>query len=816
MGYVDRIDSFFPKQRINYKEKIADDKAWAKKVIDLLLMSDTADGFISEEGRYNKMLSNYQLYNNIINQTEFERDCNPLGIEVGQLKDEIKPYNKTPNKINALLGEEYSRPFNYRTVLVNAEGIKSKQEHKKKLLMDFVNSYTMDILSKINPMIGKQNPETGEIIKPEHLDDYINYSYQDSREALANKILDYIVRKEFVIDKKNDGFKHGLLSGEEHAWVGIENNEPVVQVLNTLGTFYHKSPDVKFIEDGLYAGYRTRMNIGDIIDKFGQYLKEDDLLKLEGTMHGYSSSDYSLHKDMRYGHTLSSDPNNLLGNTIDEGSYNKAKSEDWVVYHVEWKSQKKVGFLKFQNNFGEEEMIMVSEDFEVPSYATKSKIEYKGHKKDLYIFDDMSLEWAWIPEVWEGIRIGDGIYCCIGPKEYQYRSIDNPFKVKLGYHGVVYSNMNSESISLMERMKPFQFLYFIISHKLKRLIARDKGQIFHFDLSMVPESIGLEKTIYYLEEMDIDFFDPLQNAENPGAYQRGKITGATSRSNMQHIAGYIQLLAYVDEQINDAAGITRQREGQTQANEAVTNAQQNLIRSSTVTEAVYFKPHDLLWENILNSVVQCAQTAWSGKSIIKQYVLDDLSIQTLEVPSESLVNSDIGVFVSNSTKDTDVFHQLKGLAQPLLQNDKARFTDIIKLLKSDSIRDLEMTIMKSEKRLQQEQLEQIRAQQESQQAAQQMAFQAKQMDIEATKQLQAQKDAAAMERELVKSFSWNEDKDINDNLVPDVLEVEKFREELKFKREELQQEKEENRKERESKEKLARINATKSSSPKKN
>ena len=154
--------------------------------------------------------------------------------------------------------------------------------------------------------------------------------------------------------------------------------------------------------------------------------------------------------------------------------------------------------------------------------------------------------------------------------------------------------MNAEAISLVERMKPFQYLYFIIAHKLKRLIARDKGQTFHFDLSMVPEQIGLEKTIYYLEEMDIDFYNPLQNAESPGVYQRSKVTGSTSRSNMQFIISYVELLRAIDEQINDVAGISAQREGQTSPNQAVTNAQQDIIMSSTVTEATYFKPHDML------------------------------------------------------------------------------------------------------------------------------------------------------------------------------------------------------------------------------
>ena len=192
-----------------------------------------------------------------------------------------------------------------------------------------------------------------------------------------------------------------------------------------------------------------------------------------------------------------------------------------------------------------------------------------------------------------------------------------------------------------------------------------------------------------------------------------------------------------------------------------------------------------------------------------------MSVQTLEVPSESLVNSDIGVFVSNSTRDVELFGELKALAQPLLQNDKAKFSDIIKLLKSTSIRELEMNIIGSESQSQAQELERIRAQQESQKQAQEMAMQVKQMDQQHALALQDKKDAAAMEREKIKALSWAKDQDVNDNLIPDVLEAEKFQEELRFKRDELKQEKEENQKERESKEKLAKISANKLKTPSK-
>lgn len=178
----------------------------------------------------------------------------------------------------------------------------------------------------------------------------------------------------------------------------------------------------------------------------------------------------------------------------------------------------------------------------------------------------------------------------IGPKELQFRSKDNPNDVSLGYHGVIYNATNASPVSLMDRMKPFQYLYFIVMHKLKELIAQDQGKVFHFDTTMVDPKIGLEKTLYYLKKLNIDFFNPLANADVPGQAQRGKISGETDMSNMQFILSYINILAALDNQISEVAGVSRQKEGQAAPSEAVTNVQSNIQMSSMVTE-VYYRLH---------------------------------------------------------------------------------------------------------------------------------------------------------------------------------------------------------------------------------
>ena len=86
----------FPKQRLSFNDKIKDDYKWCKTVIDNLLTNYSADRSImnSPGSLYDKKLANYRLYNNILDQADFERECNPLGLEVGQFRDEIQPYIK--------------------------------------------------------------------------------------------------------------------------------------------------------------------------------------------------------------------------------------------------------------------------------------------------------------------------------------------------------------------------------------------------------------------------------------------------------------------------------------------------------------------------------------------------------------------------------------------------------------------------------------------------------------------------------------------------------------------------------------------------
>jgi hypothetical protein len=733
--------SLFPKQRESYSKKSANDFKWAKNVMDSLEDHHTSqatsvyntDGY-TEKSNYERKLSNYRLFNNILDQKDFARECNPFGLSEDLFKDSIQAYNKIPNKINVLLSEEARRPFNYKAVLVNDDGIKSKQVELTNAMrskfeqgIELVIELLREQLAASNP---NQDPEQAqqlideainEMIDPDDLERFKSTTFLSQKEIAANQILTYLTKALDTRSKMNDGFKHALLTGEEYVWVGPRAGNPTVDVLNTLGEFHYKSPDVKYVQDGLYAGYKTVMDPGMILDLFGEHLSNDDIDFIQGeSIDNEKSGKDSGHKD--YPNTsnarhMKSWYDQFTDTKSSTGAYGPSnRSTDWEVAHMEWRSQKKIYFVTTHTEDGDESKFMVGEDFIIPDYATTTKTkDLYNTTKTIHHFDEFSVEESWVPEIWEGVKIGDNKYCCIGPKPFQKRSIEDPTNLKLGYHGLVYSSMNAAPICPVDRMKPFQYLYFILVDKLKRLIARDKGKVYHFDVTMLPENMSLDKAIYYLEELDIDFYNPLANADVPGANSRAKISTATDRSNSQYINNYIGMMEAIDQQISDIAGIPKAREGQTQASEAVTNVQQNLLQSGLVTGPI-INAHFKLWEEIYTSLVNLTQAMYKDKKFRKQFVLDDLSVQNIEVSPDLLSNADFGVFVSNTSKDTQVFDTLKQLSQALLQNDKAKLSDIVKIVKATSVEQLERDIAKSEKDMETQVQQDQQFQQEMQQA----------------------------------------------------------------------------------------------------
>jgi hypothetical protein len=720
-------------QRISYKEKTENDYAWARAYMDHIIQYFGPFSGNSYDN-YKRKLANYRFFNNELEYEDVAYECSLLNIDKNTFNDIIQPFVWVHNVIDVLIGENNNRPFNHRVILINSEGVKSYNRQKTKLLNDYleqminqeIEQYKLEEMENNPPEFTGDEEQDAQIqeeyemqlqqqvdklqkrrvfMDPDAIEKYM-LTWQDEREIAANKLLMYYKNKLEIKSLKSDGFKHGKIVGEEYAWVGIVNDEPVIKLLNPLNVFYHKSPDIKFIQYGDYAGYISYMSIGEVLSTFD--LTEEDAAKLEGytTLRSSYGMDVKMSSPQQQFRNKPFEMRFLRGSYADEnatvGAYGQGNLEELVkVVHVEWRSKRKVGFVEYVDEFGEPQEEMVSEDFIIPKDHKKEVDKSKYGLPVTYyyfyneVFGEVKLCWKWIDEIWEGTLIDEDIYLNIRPKELQYRELENPNSVKLGYHGVVYNNLNSSPVSTLDRAKPFNLLYIVVAHKMKHMIALDKPPILNIDVDEIPDNLDKKDFIHFMDTMGIKFTQRLKHADNPAAANlMATSSGQTQdRSTLQHILNYYQVLNLLKQDMFSIAGVAPERMAQSSHQQSVTNAQQNLTQSAHITD-YEFKIHNLHWSKLLNSLVETAiyHLVTTKKKLVKRFILEDSTVASLEIDPEQYTNVDLGLFTTDTGKEHDIFEHLKQMTQALIQNDKISLSILTKMLEADSLSELKKHI----------------------------------------------------------------------------------------------------------------------------
>jgi hypothetical protein len=703
-GYND-----IPRQRLPKSKKT---KAWGRAVIDDLEKLSYTDSYNGRSSRYKKQV-NYDLFNGVFDLSDFEYVVNPYGFKENEFPATLQHYDIISPKINLLVGEEIRRPFNYRAVSVNEDAISEMEEKKKKVIMDTYSEFIKAIAE------GKDPNEAEAKIK--NLEKYMKYSFSDMRERTSNHILNYLVREQDLEYKFNQGFKDALIAGEEIYWTGIVSGEPVCRLVNPLDITIISDPDSDFVEDATAIIEERWLSVPTIIDEYYQSPDFTDALarKLEskygsgGNNFGEDAIDYPSVQMIIRGDDESRHKSELRKRTHDNDGTIR-------VLRCEWKSQRKVGFLYIMED-DQEVVELVDENFEMPDEATKDSDGY-------YHFDDMRLKWYWITEYWEGTKIGDDEYLDIQPKQNQRRNLDNPSICKSGYVGLIYNNRNSESTSLLDRMKPYQYMNNISHYRLELAMAKDKGRVAVMDIAQIPGAEGwdTEKWMYYLDAMGVMFINSQEEGKR-GQQSSFNQFQSIDLSMGNYISTHIGIIESIEQKLGELSGVSRQRMGQVQTSELVGNVERSISQSSAITE-VWFYQHSEVKRRVLEAMLDTARIAWrKGKKI--NFVSDDLSRTLLSVDGD-FANTQHGVFIGNTAKDNKNLAEAKSLLQAAIQGDKIRLSEAVSVLNSDSLVDirkqLELGEDLHEQRVQQAQ----EADRKSQESMAQQAAQTQQMIME--------------------------------------------------------------------------------------
>ena len=770
MGSITQPLQFIPK-----KEK---DEKWPAWNLDWLEWQ----GLKQIRRNARRLMKNYKLAKGIIDKSDYiveeNNDYRDI-VETLTKEDvsalELKFYPIIPNVINVLVAEFAKRSTKLTYRAIDELSYNELLEQKRQMVEDVL---MQDARIKVTSALMDQglDPESEEFqqeTSPEKLKSlpeiemYFRKDYRSMVEEWADHQHKVDVERFRMDELEERGFRDMLITDREFWHFRMMEDDYEVELWNPAITFYHKSPDSRYISQANWAGKTDMMTPSDVIDRYGYLMEEEQLAALEA-VYPIRSAGYTIggmqNDGSFYDGTKSHDWNTnmpslayrqyttAMGGTVLDGgdiiTQILSEGEDYYdqgtayllrVSTIYWKSQRKVGHLISVNDNGEVEMDIVDEDYTItnkPIYDTRLM---KNKTKENLVYGE-HIDWIWINEVWGGIKIGPNIpsfwgmnnpggftpmylgvdRAKIGPLRFQFKGDNTLYGCKLPVEGSVFSDRNTKSTALLDLMKPYQIGYNIVNNQIADILVDELGTIIMLDQNTLPRhSLGEDwgKGNYAKAYVAMKNFQMLPldtsitNTENALNFQHFQ---KLDLSQTERLMSRIQLANHFKQQAYEVIGVTPQRMGQQIAQMTATGVEQAAAASYAQTEMFFIQHCDYLMPRVHQMRTDLAQYYHSTKPSSRlSYITTADEKVNFEINGTDLLMRDLNIFCSTTANHRSILEQLKQMA---MQNNTtgASVYDLGRIVQSDSIAQLNTVLKDSEAKQQQSKQQEMEAQQKMQ------------------------------------------------------------------------------------------------------
>jgi hypothetical protein len=850
-GYPTTASLTQPIQFLSSKDK---DDDWAAWNIDWLELQGME--FLRLNAR--KLLKNYKLAKGIIDKTDYiVADDNDYAqvIDVLTKEDqsalELKFYPIIPNVVNVLCGE-FSKRYNkiqFRAVddLSYNEMLEQKRiQVEQNLLAD---AEAKLVARMIEMGMDPNSPEAQQQMDPQNIkslpeiEDFFRKDYRSIVEEWASHQYNVDEERFKMAELEERGFRDMLITDREFWHFRMLEDDYEVELWNPVLTFYHKSPDSRYISEGNFVGKLDLMTVSDVIDKYGYLMTEEQLHSLQNIypaksslyqVNGYQndgayydpSRSHEWNTNMpgldyrRFVSNWSNDPargGDIVSAILSESDdvLNWGQGYLMRVCTVYWKTQRKVGHLTKITEEGEMIQEIIDETFKITEKPIYDTSVFKNKTKE-NLLQGEHIDWIWINEVWGGVKVGPNlpafwrsnisnninpIYVGInrtkpGRIPFQFKGSQTLYGCKLPVEGRVFSDRNTKSTSLVDLMKAYQVGYNMVNNQIADILVDELGTVIMFDQNALPRhSMGEDwgkgnyaKAYVAMKDFQMLPLDTsITNTENATNFNHYQVLNMEQTNRLM---SRINLANYFKQQAFDAIGVNPQRLGAPMGQETATGVTQALNQSYAQTE-IYFNQHsDYLMPRVHQMRTDLAQFYQSrNPSVRLSYITTEAEKVNFTINGTDLLLRDFNIFATTKTNHRAILDQLKQLA--LTNNTTgASIFDLGNIVKADSIAEI-TDILKS---AEQKQMAMREQEMQTQRQMQEQALQAKTQEEQMKLQFEAQENEKDRQNELlvaeIRAAGYGSAVDINQNMMSDykdamndIKQTTQYQEQMNLKRE---------------------------------
>ena len=721
--------NIFPDQFKTEKQK--KDESWIKNTMDYFANKSYAE-YVKNRDTFVK---NYDLMKGILRKEDFLIDEPEVKSFTDMLTKDIdlpsyvKHYSIITTPVNELVGEISKRPDSFRVKAFDDDSQAQELQFKTDTLKAYViNQVKQQVMAKAAMSGQEVSMEDIEKITLEQVKDQLD-SYTSVAEKWGNHVLTAQKADFNLKEKSEDAFRDLLISAREFYHIYEDNSKLGfnIEVANPKNTWFLTTPDKKYISDptgraqGAYAaGTVEVMELSQIIETFPEITKEEiDHLRSSLQDYGlinvresnlgnpdavpgndsviYDTYDPLVLQTRMIIESEMKDNDDGLRDFLGLTSNVSSFGYKYVVVRSYWISKKKIGKLVYTDEMGNEQSTLVDETYKSGDMPT-----------------EISLEWGWINQWYQGIKIGPDIYHI------------KPFTL-LNYCpiiGTTYEVKNTEARSLVDLMKPFQVIYNVCMNQLYKLLEKEVGKVQLMSLRHIPvpkdgdAQDALDMWEMEARERGVVFVDDSpENLKSPSSFNQFTSLDLT---RTQEIQARYTLAQQMKIECWELVGMSKQRMGSIAASETATGTNTAMQQSYSQTEPLFIA-HEYVMGQLYQAIVDAALYVESSKpQSTLSYITNEGESAFVQVNGSDLQLRDLKVFLTNRPEDTQMFNELRQLSQALIQNGGSLY-DVIELYSTKSMREMKKTFKDLRDRQLEQQQQQMQLQQQQQEQQGQIA-----------------------------------------------------------------------------------------------
>lgn len=581
---------------------------------------------------YKKILNPYNATNE--KYTRFPATMRNYDIMKGVIRRYVSEYIKNPHDF--IVGAN-----NPEVVL--ARNSKLRQELafivQEQIAAKIQESYTNWVNQGNDPQ--QFNPQEQFNIE-EFIADF-NEKYIDDISAQGQEILNVI--RDITEDKLiySRAYFEWVTFGECYTYTDVIGEKIIKRVVSLRDAFPIPN-DNMFAEDYDMFAERRKLTYQQIIDEFDEYLTDVDRKFLEDyyALNGHPTTPLDFATYERFYPDICS-----RFNKEDRAFFSKEpsmirdlNSNLYDVWHVVWRGEIRRCIVTYQNQAGFISTRMEEDDYELN-----------------FDIGDISMEYIYVPQVYESTRIGCRQYA-IYP--YKARAIAYNRNGKLPYNGMNELFPGFGKFSILDIVTPFQVFYNIVAYHREMVLAKNKLNVLMIAKSLlgkVPED-----TIYKMIADGVLYIDDSED--------QGMLRAQQVRFLQNNIGDYLtqltNLLADIENTAKMQVDMTPQRYGDIANSAGKGTTQEAIVRGSMGSVIIEYMM-DLMRERDYARDMDYSKFAWID-GLDTSYRDDENNLKYVSVDIDKHIYADYVIKAKNSIKEQEKLDQLKQFAFSAAQN----------------------------------------------------------------------------------------------------------------------------------------------------